>query len=234
MADDTQITGRAYAAIRRDIMRCTLAPGSEVSAAHLAEHFGFGLGPVRIALSRLEQEGLIKALPRKGYLVIPVTLKSVLDIFEMRALLEPYVARQAAGKIDPAKLAFLDAVCNRDYNHRNAESRLEYLEANRAFHVFIAESAGNQKLTGTLSQILDEMTRILFMGLGLRNRTEEMQHAHKALVEALVANDAEEAERLAAQEVLSSKQMVLDAILSSPAIQDVPLAVAPQAVGISA
>lgn len=232
MADDSQITARAYAAIRQDIMRCTLAPGREVSAAYLVEHLGFGLGPVRIALSRLEQEGLVKALPRKGYLVIPVTLKSVLDIFEMRALLEPFVARKAAGKIDPAKLTFLNAVCNRDYNHENAESRLEYLEANRAFHVFIAESAGNQKLTGTLSQILDEMTRILFMGLGLRNRTKEMQHEHKALVEALVANDADAAERLAAQEVLSSKQMVLDAILSSPAIQDVPLGVAERSLGI--
>ncbi len=225
MTAEPQMASRAYMAIKHDILRCTLAPGREISAGQLAENLELGLAPVRSALSRLEQDGLVKAIPRKGYLVAPVTLKSVLDIFEMRSLLEPHVARMAAGKIDIERLTFLDMICMRDYDHRNVQSRLEYLEANRNFHVFLAETAGNHKLTATLSQILDEMTRILFVGLGLRNRTIEMQHEHKALVDALVANDPEEAARLSAQEVMSSRQMVMDAILSSRAIQDVSLTI---------
>src|SRR3546814_9020930 len=74
----------AYETIKHDIIRCALAPGEEVTEARLALRLGLGKAPVRAALMRLSQEGLIRALPRRGYLVAPVTLRDVQDIFQFR------------------------------------------------------------------------------------------------------------------------------------------------------
>lgn len=61
----------AYDAIKRDVARCRLAPGAELTEGELATHYGFGKTPVRDALARLAQEGLVRVLPRRGYVVRP-------------------------------------------------------------------------------------------------------------------------------------------------------------------
>lgn len=217
------LNDKAYEQIKFDIVRCRLPPGSEVSEAQLALSYGYGKAPVRMGLLRLSQDGLVKALPRRGYRIAPVTLKDVYDVFEMRLLLEPYAARAAAGRVDAEELRVLDDVCQRDYAPTDPDSRLNYLEANRSFHVLIARASGNSRLAGSLAQLLDEMTRILFIGLGLRNRTDEMQHEHKQLVDALVAAEGAAAEQIARDQILASRKMVMDAIVSSTQFQNVPL-----------
>jgi DNA-binding GntR family transcriptional regulator len=230
MADETPdaeisilLNERVYQRIKLDILQCRLEPGSEVSETQLAERYNCGKGPLRTALQRIGQDGLIKALPRRGYQVAPITLKDVHETFQMRALLEPFAAKLAAGRVDPKQLKQLDDVCHRTYSPDDVKSRLEYLEANRSFHVLVAKASGNLKLAATLGHILDEMNRILFVGLGLRDRTLEMQAEHSKLIAALVAGDGEGAERIAQEQVEASRKMVLDAIMSSEAMQNVAL-----------
>src|SRR3546814_12828763 len=74
----------AYGTIKHDSIRCALAPVEEVTEARRARRLGLGKAPGRAALMRLSQEGLIRALPRRGYLVAPVTLRDVQDIFQFR------------------------------------------------------------------------------------------------------------------------------------------------------
>ncbi len=213
----------AYERIKHDIIRCALAPGEEVTEARLGVRLGLGKAPVRAALMRLSQEGLIRALPRRGYLVAPVTLRDVQDIFQFRMLLEPEAARLAAGRVQGDRLRQLDAVCRAGYVPGDRESEADFLRANRDFHVTIAEASGNARLTTTLAGLLDEMERLLHLGLALRNRTEEMQHEHKTLVDALIRGDGEAAAGIAAEQVDASRKMVMDAILSSPLALEVSI-----------
>ena len=99
----------AYETIRRDIIRCELDPGSEASEAALASRLGLGKAPIRVALARLCQEGLVRPLPRRGYIVTPITIKDVHEILEMRMALEPVAARMAVGRLDVAELRSLTA-----------------------------------------------------------------------------------------------------------------------------
>jgi DNA-binding GntR family transcriptional regulator len=213
----------AYERIKHDIIRCALAPGEEVTEARLGVRLGLGKAPVRAALMRLSQEGLIRALPRRGYLVAPVTLRDVQDIFQFRMLLEPEAARLAAGRVQGDRLRQLDAVCRAGYVPGDRESEADFLRANRDFHVTIAEASGNARLTTTLAGLLDEMERLLHLGLALRNRTEEMQHEHKTLVDALIRGDGDAAAGIAAEQVDASRKMVMDAILSSPLALEVSI-----------
>jgi len=209
------LTDRAYERIKHDIICCAIAPGAEISEAQLCLQYKLGKAPVRMALSRLAHDGLVRAIPRRGYMVMPVTLKDIQDVFELRLMLEPVAARMAAGRIDAQRLRTLDEVCRAGYQSGDAKSISRFLDANKAFHVAIAQATGNSRLADAIEKLFDEMTRLLHLGLGLRNRSQEMQHEHRALMKALVRGDGGTAERICRDQIEAARNMVLSAILTS-------------------
>src|SRR5262245_30742257 len=87
------LSDRAYERIRHDVISCQLAPGTEISETQLCTQYKLGKAPVRMALNRLAHDGLVRAIPRRGYRVAEVTLKDIHDVFELRLMLEPVAAR---------------------------------------------------------------------------------------------------------------------------------------------
>jgi DNA-binding GntR family transcriptional regulator len=217
------LSDRAYERIRHDIISCALAPGAEISETQLCAHYKLGKAPVRMALNRLAHDGLVRAIPRRGYRVAPVTLKNVHDVFELRLMLEPAAARMAAGKMDAERLRKLDEACRADYEPGDLRSTSRFLEANKAFHVEIARAAGNMRLADAVEKLLDEMTRLLHLGLGLRNHSQEMTREHRALVKALVRGDGATAERVCRERIEAARSMVLSAILTSTSVMNLAL-----------
>jgi DNA-binding GntR family transcriptional regulator len=217
------LSDRAYERIRHDIISCALAPGTEISEAQLCAHFKLGKAPVRMALNRLAHDGLVRAIPRRGYRVTEVTLKDIHDVFELRLLLEPVAARMAAGKVDTQRLRSFDEVCRAGYQPRDTKSTSRFLEANKSFHVAIARATGNARLADAIELLLDEMTRLLHLGLGLRNRSQEMSREHRALVKALARGDGDTAERICREQIEAARNMVLSAILTSSSVMNLAL-----------
>jgi DNA-binding GntR family transcriptional regulator len=212
------LNDRAYERIRNDIITCVLAPGAEISEAQLCTHYRLGKAPVRMALIRLAHEGLVRAFPRQGYRVTPVTLKDIHDIFELRLMLEPPAARMAAGKVDMQRLRALEDACRVGYEPGDIRSITRYLEANKALDVEIAQAAGNGRLATMIAQLLDQMTRLLHVGMRLRNRSQEIQHAHRALLKAFARGDAETAERISREQIVAARNMMSGAILTSSTV----------------
>lgn len=211
------LTDQATITLRRAILATRLAPGETISESGAAGLLGLGKAPVRAALARLADEGLVQPLPRRGWMVTPVTVRDIHEVFALRALLEPEAARLAAGRVDAAALERLDAVCRCGYDPADPDSALAFLEANTAFHVSIAELAGNRRLARTLARLLDEATRLLVLGLSARDRTGEMRAEHGALIAALVAGDGAAAAEAIAAEIDASRGMVLAALLQPDA-----------------
>src|SRR5918999_2476018 len=100
----------AYERLRRAIMRLELAPSAAVSEAQLVDGFGFSKAAVRAALAQLRAEGLVGAGPRPGHFIAPLTMRDVLEIYDLRLLLEPPGAEAAAGRIAPDELQRLEAL----------------------------------------------------------------------------------------------------------------------------
>ena len=217
------LTERAYERVRRDIISCAIAPGSEISEGQLSTQYKLGKASVRVALTRLAHDGLVRAVPRRGYLVTPVTLKDIHDVFELRLMLEPAAARMAAGKVSTRELKTYDDICREGYEPGDARSTARFLEANKAFHVAIAEATGNARLAAAIEQLLDEMTRLLHLGLGLRKGSQATLHEHKTLVKALARGDGEAAERICREQIGEARNMVLSAILTSPSVMNLPI-----------
>jgi DNA-binding GntR family transcriptional regulator len=217
------LTERAYERIRRDIISCAIAPGSEISESQLEGQYKLGKAAVRVALTKLSHDGLVRAIPRRGYRVMPVTLKDIHDVFELRLMLEPAAARMAAGKVNTQRLKTYDDVCREGYHPGDSKSTARFLEANKAFHVEIAQATQNERLASAIEQLLDEMTRLLHLGLALRKGPQAMLHEHKALVKALARGDGETAERICREQIEASRNMVLSAILTSRSVLNLPI-----------
>lgn len=214
--------------IQRAIIRCELMPGEVVPEVELARRFGLGRAATRAAADRLSVIGLLKPIRRSGYEVKPIYLRDVNDLFQARSILETACVRLAAGKVNAADLRRLDRLCNVRYQLQDADSTERFLQANSEFHLFIASTVGNERIIRMLAGVLAEMERLFHFGLRLRNRTDEIRHEHKALIEALVSGDAEAAEGETLSQIEASRAMVLDALISSSGLLDARIGVTKQ------
>lgn len=222
---DRSLNLAAYAAIKRDIIRCELKPGSQISESTLAERYQVGRAAVRTALNRLFQERLVQPVPRQGYLIGPITFKNVCDLFAVRRLLEPEAASLAASRASVQELEELAELCRKArYRLGDAASAEEFLRLNTEFHVGIARASGNERLAAIVANLLDEMERLFHFGLMLRDRNDEMYHEHNDLVEALMVGASGRAAQVVVEQIDAAQRMVTDALLSSERVLAMNLA----------
>ncbi len=209
----------AYASLRRRIIHCELEPGERMTEAQLASETGIGKTPVREALTRLGQEGLVRNMPGHGYEVTPITLGDVQDLFNFRLIIEPAAAQLAAGHVSATDLRRLDELCAARFSIVDKETESQYLQANYLFHTIIADASGNSRLAEAVRRALEESERIFYVCNFLRNRSDEVAaREHKDLVDGLIAGDGEMARKLTVAHITTSQRLVLDVLLASSSL----------------
>jgi DNA-binding GntR family transcriptional regulator len=157
----------------------------------------------------LAQEGLVQPIPRFGYTVSYVTLSDVHEIYEFRLILEPAAARLAAQQGTDEELGEIARFAELTYTYPAGESHVH----NDDFHRSIALAAGNRRLQEVTFRVIDEMTRIFHLGLDLSTSIGEMRKEHLALAQALTSRKADQAEELMYNQILRSKERVLEALM---------------------
>lgn len=207
-----QLNRIAFDRIKQDIIRCVLEPGKQVTEAQLAARYAMGKAPIRAALLGLCQAGFLRAIPRRGYVIIPVTVRDVQDITQVRLLLEPTAARLAAGKIAPEQLSRLNALCQVRYTP-GERSREAAVAAHRELHLLIARASGNEKLVEVLGELYDQVERLIHLCIS-RVIPEEML-GYRPLVEVLATGDGETAARLMVEQIELGRKRIMDALLST-------------------
>ena len=212
---DGNLNEIAYGTIKDDIVSCALPPGEEISETVLVERYGLSKAPIRSALMRLRQEGLVVSRGRLGNIVTPITLRDVQEISQLRLVLEVVVARLAAGKVDPARIRKLNKAVHAGYTPGNEKSEAVYLKANRAFHQYVAEASGNQRLAALAVDLMEQHERIVHLGLALQKREHEYLHFHDDLVTALIDGNGERAAELTERALRGGQRKVMEALLSS-------------------
>ncbi len=153
---------QAYVAIKRLILTRELKPGDQVNVAQLSTHLELGRNPIHLAIHRLDREGLVAILPRKGILIKAETLDSFLELIESRQLIEPYLTGLAVERATPELTAKLQEILDQGWERFHAQDRLGSMEVDRIFHQTIYESAGNSLLAEFALQLLDRSMRLWF------------------------------------------------------------------------
>ena len=164
----TSLTDAAYAVIHRKIVTCELAPGQRITEKQVAEDTGFGATPVREALARLDNEGLVITLPRRGYQVTPLTIKSVDDLFQVWRIVGPELCRLAVENMTEPQRQELKRRFRRLARKANGRSAAaaKSEEADEAF-LLLAQATGNAYLVEIFSRLSSEMARITIMVEGV-------------------------------------------------------------------
>jgi DNA-binding GntR family transcriptional regulator len=184
----TSLADKAYHEIRRLIVSLELAPGVVIDERELIERLEIGRTPVREALRRLSHERLVEVYPRRGMFVTGVDVRELARLSEVREVLEPEAARLAAERAtdsDRAELAALLAELD--------AGSTELMELDERIHRAVYRAAHNDLLEATLEQYYVLALRIWSIALDRAHELEEAVEAHRTLLEAIQAGDADRA-----------------------------------------
>jgi DNA-binding GntR family transcriptional regulator len=228
ISETVTLAEAGYNALRSAILSCGIPPGVILTEAAIMERLKVGKSTCRSALVRLMQAGFVRSLPRQGYLVVPITLTDVEELFALRVLLEPEAARLAAGKVDADRLLSLE-------NARRAaiaagppaearERMNVFVEGNEEFHSVIALGSGNSRLAKSIIRLLDEMKRLIAFGFAGKRLLPEIADDHLALIASLKSENAEEAARLCRQHIVRVRDATMERVLDSIRRQEHSLA----------
>jgi DNA-binding GntR family transcriptional regulator len=189
------VTERIHQRLRDDILHARLQPGQSILEPELAARFGVSKTPVREALRLLVQDGWVMVLPRKGYLIRPLGLDDVREVFHLREMLEPGFASEAAwrsgGRADPGLESAVEEL-------RSASDDVDRALASAAsFHIRIAELAGNARGAKIVATLVDEVTRLHYLMPSLEAHIESSEEleAHVSIAEAIERGDHRGASR---------------------------------------
>ena len=204
------LTDWVHARLRDEILHARLLPGATVLEAELAARFGVSKTPVREALRLLVQDGWVLVLPRRGYLVRPLGLDDLRDVFQLREMLEPGFAAEAAARVaasDPQMLATVR-------RQRGAKGDLAVaLQGAADFHVRIAEMSGNARATRVIANLVDEVTRLHFLMPSLKNHISSAEEisAHEQIAAAIAAGHEHDAARVMRDHLATTHRILVEA-----------------------
>lgn len=202
---------RAYTDLKRLILDETFAVGSLLSERQLAARLKMSKTPIKSALERLEAEGFIGVAPQHGIRVHDLTHSEVGELFEVRELLEPYVARRVAGMtLSPEQIMLVET--NLAASERAAEARdsaaTTWIDAE--FHLLWCQLLGNGEIVQTMQRLRDRIHRAI--GRVTVRDPERMPASHREHVEiarAILSGDADRAARCASEHLAYGREFLL-------------------------
>lgn len=206
----TPVSDRIYQALRQDIMRCEIAPGTTLDAAAIADRYGVSKTPVRDAMQKLAADGLVNILPRSGYRVAPITFQAVHEILDMRAAIGPHVARQAARHATPADIAELRKIVVQYAAPMDIGAMQQVA---RRFHIAIARCSRNNRMVSLSENLFDELERLLRFAIDFTVKSGEHSDEHSALVDAIEAGDGDRAAAIETAHIAGSRQFLIDRLM---------------------
>ncbi len=214
--EDTLSLGeRAYRRLRDSIVQGMLPAGRKISERSLAVELGISAQPVREALRRLEQDGMVVTLPRRGTVVAEVGPAQLGELGRIRAALEGVATALAAERMDAASLADIAAILRRMQTGTAARDTDALDEANEAFHALIHHATGNLFLIRSLASLraYDSLGRHRAVGSTPRDLPKALAE-HKRIVTALKKRDPALAEARMRHHILRS--LVTNGVLPPP------------------
>ncbi len=195
-------------------------PGERLNEAALALRMGTSRGPIREAIRILSGIGLVTAVPNRGVFVRQISVREMLEIYELRALLFGHAAEKAAEHLEPVHraefedlLAQMDAACE-------AADGTRYYGANLRFHALVLQLGGNQRAHQAYDDYVKELHLFRRRYFDAKGNMRRSNIEHRQIVDAIVAGAAARARSLASRHVLQGRQRLLASLESS--LTDLP------------
>ena len=208
---DERLSLTAYNEIRRRILDNEMPSGTMMLETELAALLDMSRTPVREALIRLANEGMVEVRPRHGMRVLPVSAEDMEEIYEILTSLEASAAAKIAENgLSQAELKALHAAVHDMDAALDNDDLQAWARADERFHATLLDACRNRRLRELVYQFWDQTYRVRMLTLRLRPKPVASNRDHLALVEAIERRDPDEAARIHRQHRVSAGKMLVD------------------------
>ncbi|HYF87353.1 GntR family transcriptional regulator [Azospirillum sp.] len=183
------VASRIYRDLRAEIVSLKRKPGDAIAEKQIAEAYGVSRTPVREAVLKLADEGLIEIFPQSGTFVARIPLDVLPEAFAIRKALEEATVRYAAARATRSQIAALRANLELQKEMQEAADFVGFHQADEAFHALVAEIAGYPGFWTLIQQTKVQIDRYRLLTLPVLGRVAEVIAEHTAIVDAIAAND---------------------------------------------
>ena len=202
---------QAYRTIKTRILENRYQPGHQILEQQLADDLGMSRTPVREALIRLHDEGLVELIPRRGMRIVPLAPEDMQEIYEVLTALEVAAVELAARRpLTAEELAPLDEALQTMETRLAADDLDGWARADARFHKALLTLAGNKRLAGMAATLADQVHRARMITLRLRPRPVKSIEEHREVLKALRAGDGARACEKHRQHRRAAAQLLLD------------------------
>ena len=199
--------------LRDMIVNGDLKPGERLMEIKLAEMLGVSRTPIREAIRKLELEGLVVMLPRKGAYVADISKKEIMDVLEIRAALDKLATGLAAQRMTKSEKEQLKKVLSsfeKNFKSGNIEGMIN---DDIKLHDLIYLGAKNEKLQHIINNLREQITRFRIIYLKeIYRKNENLLKEHKEIVEAIISGDVEKAQRIAEEHIKNQEIELINSL----------------------
>lgn len=201
----------AYEQIKEKILTLHFLPGQYLNEGALCAMLGAGRTPVHQALQRLELEGLVEIMPRKGVIVQPDSISEILKILDSRATVEAELARNAAERATPEDSEELKALAREGYGNGKPTDIDTFTTGDRSFHEKFAEMAGNPVLSDFARTLHERSIRYWYLHLWQTMDTKATIRQHATIAEMIAKRDGDGAAKAVRDHIESLRERLMKA-----------------------
>ncbi|MDR5694659.1 MAG: GntR family transcriptional regulator [Armatimonadota bacterium] len=196
-------------AIRDAILSGRLAPGERLVEAKISHELGVSRAPVREALARLEQRGLVVSRAHRGTFVVRLTPEDIREIFGLRRVLEGHALSLAQAHIQPKDLVYLEELTAAMGDAARVGNVEAAMERDLEFHAYLVRLSGSRRLFGMWSNLVDQLRSLSAKFQSLYPDLNLLIESHHATVEALGEGDHQRASRLLQAHLEEAESLLL-------------------------
>ena len=196
--------------LREAIVKGVLAPGDRLMEVQLAEEMGVSRTPVREAIRKLELEGFVVMVPRRGAYVSDLSVKDVVETYEIRSALEALAAGLAADRITDDEVGELERILDQVGESLQKNDLLRSISLDEAFHDVLYRASHNDRLAQIINNLREHIQRFRRTSLSTPGRMGAVYEEHKKIAEAIAEHNAELAEQLAREHIANAEKALID------------------------
>ncbi|MCR5255588.1 MAG: GntR family transcriptional regulator [Acetatifactor sp.] len=212
MDDFLPLRDVVFNTLRQAILTGDLKPGERLMEIHLADKLGVSRTPIREAIRKLELEGLVIMIPRRGAEVAQITEKSMNDVLEVRQSLDALCVELACDRITAEELENLKRACVGFELAVKTKDTKKIAQADVALHDIILKATGNDRLINLVNNLAEQMYRYRFEYIKDATQHDMLVEEHRQIYESIVKKDKDAASKAAWTHIENQKKAIIHQI----------------------
>ena len=200
---------QVFRTLEEEIISGVYAAGESLTELGLSAKLGVSRTPVRSALHRLAEEGLVSIAPNRGAMVVGVTLDDLIDTYKIRIRLEGLASRMATERLTPRDKSELTNAVELAEFYVSKEDTEHLKELDTLFHSIIYRASGNRMLSKILGELHRNIRAYRKKSLSVPGRLKQSVREHREILDAMLAGDADRADELTSKHIESAMENLI-------------------------